>query len=60
MKGYVFLAQEGLTIHLTASIGIATFPKDGASHEALLQRADAALYQVKTSTRDAVAAWNET
>ena len=60
VKGYVFLAQEGLTIHLTASIGIATFPKDGASHEAPLQRADAALYQVKTSTRDAVAAWNET
>lgn len=59
VKGYTFLVQESLEIHLTASIGIATYPQDGTTPEALLQRADAALYQVKSSTRDAVASWNE-
>jgi diguanylate cyclase (GGDEF)-like protein len=60
VKANRFLAQEGLQISLTASIGIATFPQDGQTQEVLLQRADAALYQVKTTTRDAVAAWTGT
>ena len=57
VRAHKFQAAEGLHIELTVSIGIAAFPQDGQSQEALLQRADAAMYQVKASTRDAVAGW---
>ena len=57
VKGHKFQVAEGLQIELTVSIGIAVFPQDGQSREALLQRADTAMYQVKASTRDAVAGW---
>jgi diguanylate cyclase (GGDEF)-like protein len=36
-----------LLIHVDASVGIATHPRDGASVEELLQRADVAMYQAK-------------
>ncbi len=32
---------------MTASVGVAVYPIDGASAEALLKSADAAMYQVK-------------
>ncbi len=50
-----FLASRGLDIRVTASFGIATFPDDAASTEDLLRVADAAMYRVKETTRDAVA-----
>lgn len=37
----------GITLGVTASIGIALFPGDGDSTEALLRAADAAMYQAK-------------
>src|SRR3569833_313660 len=37
----------GVTVHVSASVGIARFPEDGANSPELLQRADAALYHVK-------------
>ncbi|MFN8549690.1 MAG: sensor domain-containing diguanylate cyclase [Candidatus Eisenbacteria bacterium] len=40
-------------IHVTASIGIATFPGDAASGEELLKAADAAMYRVKGNGKDA-------
>jgi diguanylate cyclase (GGDEF)-like protein len=39
---------------LTLSVGIATFPNHGDSGEAVLQAADAALYQAKNEGRDRV------
>lgn len=54
MKGYRFLAAEGFEVTLTASFGIATYPQHGKTREALLRRADAAMYRVKATTRDAV------
>jgi diguanylate cyclase (GGDEF)-like protein len=39
---------------LTVSVGLATYPEDGASAEELLHRADATLYEAKRSGRNCV------
>ena len=44
---------RGEEVVVTASIGIATFPGDGDSAEALLGAADAAMYRAKQSGRNA-------
>jgi diguanylate cyclase (GGDEF)-like protein/PAS domain S-box-containing protein len=46
---YVMDADE---LHITASIGIAVFPGDGAEVEALLQNADSAMYEAKDRGRN--------
>jgi len=38
---------EGRTVPMTASLGIAAFPGDGATLDALMQSADAAMYRAK-------------
>lgn len=43
---------EGQTIHVTSSIGVSIFPKDGLTAEELLINADAALFQVKENGRN--------
>jgi len=40
---------RGLTIHMEASFGIASFPEHGTDVDALVQRADVAMYQAKSS-----------
>lgn len=45
---------EGRTLHTTASIGIAVFPDDGETVQALMQHADAAMYHAKASGRNNV------
>jgi diguanylate cyclase (GGDEF)-like protein len=42
-------------LRLTVSVGVATLGADGATADALLRRADAALYHAKASGRDRVA-----
>jgi diguanylate cyclase (GGDEF)-like protein/PAS domain S-box-containing protein len=39
-------------LHVTASIGIATYPEDGTDCESLLRRADFAMYDAKDNGRD--------
>jgi diguanylate cyclase (GGDEF)-like protein/PAS domain S-box-containing protein len=39
-------------LHITASIGIVTYPDDGVDAETLLNRADIAMYHAKESGRD--------
>jgi diguanylate cyclase (GGDEF)-like protein len=51
-----FLAGDGLDIHLTASVGVATLPDVAASAEELVQAADKAMYQVKDSGKNGIVA----
>jgi diguanylate cyclase (GGDEF)-like protein len=50
-----WLASEGLNIHITASVGVASYPSDAQTKVELLHLADEAMYLVKNTTRDAVA-----
>ena len=45
----------GQDYHLSASIGIALFPRDGDTAEELLRHADVAMYEVKQHGRDGAA-----
>jgi diguanylate cyclase (GGDEF)-like protein len=54
LEGARLLEGRGLDLQVTASFGVATFPGDGATAEALLGAADAAMYRVKQAARNAV------
>jgi diguanylate cyclase (GGDEF)-like protein len=49
-----FLASDGLSVHLTASIGVATLPDVAASAEELIRAADVAMYRVKDAGKDGI------
>jgi diguanylate cyclase (GGDEF)-like protein len=51
-----WLQAEGLNVRITASIGVASYPTDSKTKVELLHLADEAMYLVKNSTRDNVAA----
>lgn len=42
---------DSLTLHVSASIGIAVYPESGTTSEALSQRADEAMYEAKAAGR---------
>ncbi len=42
----------GITLHLSASLGVAMFPDDGRNYQDLLKSADTAMYQAKASGRN--------
>jgi diguanylate cyclase (GGDEF)-like protein len=52
--GVAALTIEGVSVPITASVGVASFPEDGASLPALFATADARLYQAKRHGRDRV------
>ena len=49
-----FALDAGRSIHLTASIGVASFPQDGETERDLIAAADHALYGAKQSGRNRV------
>ncbi len=53
-----WLKDAGLEVRITASVGVASYPSDSKSKVELLHLADEAMYLVKNSTRDNVAAAN--
>jgi diguanylate cyclase (GGDEF)-like protein len=54
----VWLSKEGLKIRITPSVGLAAYPVDSKTKEGLLHLADEAMYLVKNTNRDNVAAAN--
>jgi diguanylate cyclase (GGDEF)-like protein len=54
LDAHPFLAGNGLKIHMTASVGVATLPDVAASAEELVRAADMAMYQVKESGKNGV------
>ncbi len=50
-----WLAEEKLDITLRASVGVANFPADAKTPQALLRRADELMYEVKQAGRDNIA-----
>lgn len=50
-----WLTDEQVTLRLQASIGIATYPQDGESPQAIVQSADEVMYKVKESGRNNIA-----
>jgi diguanylate cyclase (GGDEF)-like protein len=51
---HTFLQTDGLTIHLTASVGIATLPDVAGSAEELIRAADTAMYRVKGAGKNGI------
>jgi diguanylate cyclase (GGDEF)-like protein len=56
IAAHEFLAGNGLNIHLTGSVGVATLPDVAASADELLQAADKAMYAVKDSGKNGIQA----
>jgi diguanylate cyclase (GGDEF)-like protein len=55
LNSTVFFAEERLNIKVTASFGVASFPKDARTRKDILRMADEAMYLVKNTTRDSIA-----
>ena len=53
-----FLREEGLNLKITASFGLACFPSDARTKNELVRLADEAMYLVKNTARDNIAAAN--
>lgn len=51
-----WLKDAGLDVRITASVGVASYPTDSNNKAGLLHLADEAMYLVKNTTRDSVAA----
>ncbi|MFZ0412193.1 MAG: sensor domain-containing diguanylate cyclase [Candidatus Acidiferrales bacterium] len=56
----VWLHEQSLDVHITASVGVASYPTDSRTKAELLHLADEAMYAVKNSTRDSVLAAGST
>jgi diguanylate cyclase (GGDEF)-like protein len=52
----VWLKEPGINVQITASVGVASYPTDSRTKAELLHLADEAMYLVKNTTRDSVAA----
>ena len=50
-----WLPEQNVEVNLRASIGIAIYPADGTSPQAIVQRADDMMYAVKQAGRDNIA-----
>jgi len=56
IREHIWMQDLGLEIKITASVGIASYPTDSRDKSKLLHLADEAMYLVKNTSRDSVAA----
>lgn len=54
-----FDLEPDVVVRITASFGIASYPKHANTKETLIRAADSAMYKVKSSTKDAIKVANE-
>jgi len=54
IRRFRFLEPDGIGVHLTASVGVATLPDVTGSAEELLKAADRAMYRVKDSGKNGI------
>jgi two-component system, cell cycle response regulator len=50
-----YLASQGVSVHISASLGVATYPDDASDLESVIALADHALYGIKRRGKNAVA-----
>ena len=55
LREHTFLTGEDLSLRVTGSFGLATYPEDGLTVHAMLRSADTMMYEVKNTTRDDIA-----
>jgi diguanylate cyclase (GGDEF)-like protein/PAS domain S-box-containing protein len=53
------VAYKDEQLHITLSLGVATYPLHGLNEETLLNRADVAMYRSKSGGRNRVTMWHE-
>jgi len=56
IREHVWMQDLGLEVRITASVGVASYPTDSKDKSKLLHLADEAMYLVKNTSRDSVAA----
>jgi diguanylate cyclase (GGDEF)-like protein len=54
LNAHYFLRARGLSVRITASFGVATFPDDASTEEELMRQADVAMYRIKETCRDQI------
>jgi diguanylate cyclase (GGDEF)-like protein len=54
IAAHPFLHEDGLDIHLTVSVGVATLPDVAATAETLIEAADLAMYHVKDHGKNGI------
>jgi diguanylate cyclase (GGDEF)-like protein len=54
VESHTFLAREGLSIHMTTCVGVASWPEDARDKATLIELADEAMYLGKKGNRNAV------
>jgi diguanylate cyclase (GGDEF)-like protein len=55
INNHLFLKDDGINLHITASFGVSSYPQDAKSNLELINLADRAMYQIKTKTKDGIA-----
>ena len=58
IKDTPYLQEKRLNVHVTASLGVSTYPDDASSTEGLLALADHAMFSVKERGKDLVCGFN--
>ncbi|MHB1674704.1 MAG: sensor domain-containing diguanylate cyclase [Acidobacteriaceae bacterium] len=56
LRTTTFLPESDIHLRILASFGVSSFPEDGLDIHAVIRAADAAMYHVKNTTRNGVAA----